>query len=361
MRVLHVINSMQGGGAENLLFEMLPRLKDNTDNIAAITLLEQWTKRHQYLEELGIDVKALGARTKYSIPVMRRLYNEFRKGQYDVIHSHLFPSQYFVALLPQDGKFFFTTEHNTYNRRRNHAFFKLTDKKVYSRYHKIICISKAAARSLQTWLPEIRHKTSVIYNGKDFERYTHIKTVKKDEKGFKDNVPLVISVASLTDQKNHVTLIRAVAELPDVQLLIVGNGPLRNQLQALSHSLGLDKRVHFLGYREDIPELLALADVFVMSSKWEGFGLAAVEAMAAGTPVIASDVPGLDEVVEHGKSGLLFPPQDTSGLAKNIRLLINDENERQKMVEGGKKRAHSFRIERTVLEYMDLYKSVIPS
>jgi len=107
VRVLHVINSLQGGGAENLLLEMLPRFKNYVAKVSVITLLDKWAEEHDYLASKGIDVIALEAKRKYSPAIIQNLYKEHRKGKYNIIHSHLFPSQYFVALLPQAGKFFF--------------------------------------------------------------------------------------------------------------------------------------------------------------------------------------------------------------------------------------------------------------
>jgi len=187
----------------------------------------------------------------------------------------------------------------------------------------------------------------------------HVQTLCKREKGFNEDTPLVISVASLSKQKDHVTLIKAIAHLQNVHLLIVGDGSLKTKLHEFSISLGLNNRVHFLGYRNDVPELLAAADVFVMSSHWEGFGLAVVEAMAAGVPVIASDVPGLSEVIEHGKSGLLFPARDEAKLAENIRLLLKDKHRRQQLINEGKKRAHYFTIDKTVSQYVGAYDKIL--
>jgi glycosyltransferase involved in cell wall biosynthesis len=128
-------------------------------------------------------------------------------------------------------------------------------------------------------------------------------------------------------------------------------------LEALAASLGIRERVHFLGRRADVPQLLKLADVYVHSSHWEGFGIAAVEAMAAGVPVIASDVPGLGQVV--GSAGLLFPAGDAECLAKHIRSLLDSEPLRRRLSQAGKERARSFSIEGSVEAYISLYESVL--
>ncbi|MGH9669124.1 MAG: glycosyltransferase, partial [Terriglobales bacterium] len=132
---------------------------------------------------------------------------------------------------------------------------------------------------------------------------------------------------------------------------------LRPSLEALAASLGIWERVHFLGRRADVPQLLKLADVYVHSSHWEGFGIAAVEAMAAGLPVIASDVPGLSQVV--GSAGLLFPRGDADCLAGHISSVLASESLRRQLSQAGRERARSFSIEQSVEAYINLYRSVV--
>jgi glycosyltransferase involved in cell wall biosynthesis len=139
-------------------------------------------------------------------------------------------------------------------------------------------------------------------------------------------VTTVVTVANLRSEKAHEVLLHAAAHLlprhRDLRYLIVGDGPRRAELKRLATSLGLDSRVTFMGHREDVPALLARADLFVLPSRSEAFPNGAMEAMAAGLPVIASRVGGLLDLIEDGRTGILVPPGDVAALAAAIEPLV---------------------------------------
>jgi len=145
----------------------------------------------------------------------------------------------------------------------------------------------------------------------------------------------------------------------DFIALFVGDGPLRGKLEGLVRELGLENRVRFLGSkdREEIPEILAITDIFVLPSLSEGLPTAVIEAMAAGCPVVATAVGGTAEVVADGETGLLVPPRDPDALAEGMKILLQSRATRRKMGEAGAKRAREyFSIERMVREYEALYR-----
>ena len=136
--------------------------------------------------------------------------------------------------------------------------------------------------------------------------------------------PLVLTPARLDEQKGHPVLLHAAAELLGVDFVLAGEGPERASLEALAAELGIAERVHFLGYRDDIPQLLAACDIFALPSLYEGSSLAVLEAMAARRPVVSSAIGGTDELIDDGVDGLLVAPGDAAGLASALRRLIND-------------------------------------
>jgi glycosyltransferase involved in cell wall biosynthesis len=138
---------------------------------------------------------------------------------------------------------------------------------------------------------------------------------------------------------------------------LVGDGFLRPQIEELARSIGVATRVSFLGRRQDVPRILKAADIYVHSTTFDGFGIAACEAMAAGLPVIASDVPGLAQVV--GGAGILFPVGDHVALAREIQGLLTSPDRRCEMSNASRKRAQCFSIEKTVDGYLTMYESVL--
>lgn len=150
--------------------------------------------------------------------------------------------------------------------------------------------------------------------------------------------PLVLTPARLDEQKGHPVLLRAAAELSGVDFVLAGEGPERAGLEALAGELGIAERVHFLGYRDDIPQLLAACDVFALPSLYEGSSLAVLEAMAAGRPVVSSAIGGTDELIDDGVDGLLVAPGDTAGLAGALRRLLDDAELRKSFAERARRR-----------------------
>jgi len=151
---------------------------------------------------------------------------------------------------------------------------------------------------------------------------------------------------------------RVRAALPGRPLVLhlVGDGPERPHITALAHSLGLDADVHCLGERVDLPDVLRDADLFLLPSQTESFGLAALEAMACGVPVIASAVGGLPEVVADGETGLLLPVGDVEGLAQAAVALLTDEPRRRRMSVAARRRAENlFRPGPAVERYLEVY------
>ena len=165
-------------------------------------------------------------------------------------------------------------------------------------------------------------------------------------------------IARFTKQKDHKTLIKAMSLLENNYILsLVGEGANLKKIKALAKELSLEKRVHFLGFRNDIAELYRNHDNFVLSSHWEGFGLVAVEAMASGLPVIASNVDGLRDVVKG--AGLLFEPKNEKELVKIITNVATDMQLKKKLITNGLSRAKKYDIKNLKNKTLSLYKNIL--
>jgi glycosyltransferase involved in cell wall biosynthesis len=148
---------------------------------------------------------------------------------------------------------------------------------------------------------------------------------------------------------------------PDAQLLIVGDGPQRAEVEGWITSLSLEASVHLLGLRRDVPQILGATDVFVLSSRgWEGLPLTVLEAMASGLPVVASDVGGTREAVAHQETGYLFAPGDVAALSSHVQRLASDPVLAQQMGQRGLARVKQlFTLERMATQTAYLYEQVL--
>ncbi|HIE45191.1 MAG TPA: glycosyltransferase family 1 protein [Flavobacteriaceae bacterium] len=199
----------------------------------------------------------------------------------------------------------------------------------------------------------LKNRGVIIYNGIPLKEFhSTIKPIKKD------NSIKLIMVASFRKQKNHKTLIKALSNLnSNYTLSLVGEGDNLENIKSLTKELNLEKRVHFLGFRNDIAELYRNHDIFVLSSHSEGFGLVAVEAMASGLPVIASNVDGLREVVDG--AGLLFEPKNEIELAKQIQKVATNNELKNRMINDGLVKAKNYDIKNLKNKTLKLYKNIL--
>jgi glycosyltransferase involved in cell wall biosynthesis len=164
-------------------------------------------------------------------------------------------------------------------------------------------------------------------------------------------------LAGFQKQKDQPTLIIAMQNLPeDVHLLLIGEGPLKEENERLAKKICVNNRVHFLGFRNDVERILKSVDIVVLSSNWEGFGLAAVEGMAAGKPVIASNVPGLKEIVEG--TGILFKKGNSEELAEIIYTLVMDKQRCSEISQKCLLKCECFSLNRMINHLIDLYNTL---
>ncbi|MDU1904877.1 MAG: glycosyltransferase [Dysgonomonas sp.] len=355
MRVLQVITNLGTGGAERLLADSVPIYINRGINMDILLLNGEKYPFYNQLREHKVRIYSLGLGSVYNPFLIFKIIPYLRK--YDIIHVHLFPTLYWVSIAKilsfSKVKLIFT-EHNTLNRRMGSSFWKIIDRVIYKTYSRVVSITDEVQLAIKNHLGRniVDLNFSVITNGIDLSKFISTTLVDKTEK------KVIIQVSSFRDQKDQPTLIKAMSLLPeDLELLLVGEGENKRKCEKLAKELDLTTRVHFLGIRTDIAELFRSSDIAILSSHYEGFGLSAVEAMASGKPLIASDVPGLSRVVEG--AGLLFSPGNDKDLANKINSLIKDEELYIKTAEACQKRAEEYDINIMVNKYIMLYKELM--
>lgn len=352
MKILHIITSLSTGGAEHLMVDLLPRLRDLGNSVELAVFNAKKTTFYYQLIQSGIKIYNFSeTESVYSFKHIVRLKKIMK--YFDVIHTHNTACQIFAAICKTSGNKLVTTEHSTSNRRRNYRLFKYLDKWMYSKYDKIICISEPSEDNLKKYIGN-NYPIITIHNGIDVSRFVNAKRIDLGLSGYK----IVTMVAGFRYEKDQPTLIRAMIHLPEeYHLLLVGDGEKRSEIESLITELGIKKRVHLLGLRNDVPQILKSSDVIVMSSHREGLSLSNVEGMSSGNPFVASDVEGLREVTEG--YGVLFPHGDDRELSNIILKLTTDDTYRDNIVKKCQERAMQYDISTMVENYDKVYKDLI--
>lgn len=355
MRILQIINSLETGGAERLALSLHGKylLRGHDSRILALA---------GEVPEAAVDgVYGLGSVTPYDPLMPSRLLDlsgDEDPAGFDVVHAHLFPCQLWTALMEEMAGLegvLVTTEHSTSNRRRGRHIWKPLEAWFYRCYDAVVCVSGAASQQLREWLPELAGSIEVIHNGIELEEFA-ISQRRRKRSG-----TTVLSVGRLTEAKNYIVALEAFALVkkslgPGLSYLIAGGGPLEGSLREHACRLGIGESVEFLGDVRDVASLMEESDLFFMPSSREGFGIAALEAMAAGLPVVASDLQGISEVVgSDGECGLLADPTSPEDLAAAMERLLCDTALVMEMRSAARKRAELFSLDRTADGYLDLF------
>ncbi len=357
MKILHVITSLSTGGAEKLVTEIVPRLRELGHEVDVCLFDGTETAFKRKLTQCGCKIYSLSNGGNVYNPLhIFRLWRLMR--HYDLVHTHNTAPQFFAAIAAKVlcSVVLVSTEHNTSNRRRDWRWYpRSVDRWMYRQYKHVICISDQAEENLRKYIyaNEKHDSITTIYNGVDIEAF-HSATVNKELRESTDRLVLVM-VAGFRYQKDQDTLIKAMALLPKdrFELWLVGDGERRNGLESLVKSLELTESVRFLGLRTDVANILKAADVVVMSSHFEGLSLSNIEGMAAGKPFVASDVDGLREVTDG--YGILFTHEDAEALAGVIKKLEEDKVYYREVAERCYQRARQFDIADMVRKYNAIY------
>jgi len=354
VNVYHVIPKPEGGGAERLVRELVKRLPDHGIHARGIYFYNP--KRVPLAEnEQCFDLPK--RESSLAIPALVRLFRSFDESGHHIVHTHLTHPLYYslVGGVGRHAHLFFT-EHNTFNRRRSSRIFRPIERAAYRLCKRVVCISDATDEALREWLrdPSVEPAIRVINNGSRLFSNAGFRSVPPEGLD-------LVSIGALRPQKGFEYGIDAVARVRDLvrRYRIVGEGPELEKLKRLRDSHGLQDKVEFLGWSDRIKELLQQAHVQLIPSRWEGFGLVAVEGMSTGIRVIASSVPGLKEIVGESSGGMLVEPHDPDAIASAIET-INHE-----LVQGLDRsgeaagRAGLFSIEQMVDNYASLYRDFV--
>lgn len=349
MRVLHIVSSLEIGGAQRLLSDLLPIQKQAGIHLCLLVLKTENNIFSKKIENAGIPVISLNTRNFRNPFLAIKVRHIIR--QYDIVHAHLVHALYIcsIAALGLRTKLVYT-EHSTSNNRREKLWLRPIEKYVYRRYKRIISISKQTQNALQDWLQSKDNRFEVINNGIDTNAFSVVKKTKIPKS--------LIMVSRFAASKDQETVIRAMRRLDkNITLRFVGDGDNLEHCKQVASECEVEDRIEFLGTRTDVAELIAESYVGIQSSNWEGFGLTAVEIMAAGLPIIVTDVDGLKQVVDG--AGILFRVGDEKNLSDIIKKIMSNSALYIKMAMNSRKKAAEYDINITAKKYVQLYKMVL--
>jgi glycosyltransferase involved in cell wall biosynthesis len=322
-----------------------------------------------YMESQGVECISCDCRHRGSYPLgLIRLTRFLQRERIDILHTHLFDPSIVglqAGVLARTPVRIMTRHYSDYHTRINKKWHVRLDGLCTRLSHGVIAVSGHTAEHLISVEKAPSEKVHTVFNGIDFDRVKlsapdareRIRREFSAEQSF-----LLVIIARLHPEKGHHYLFEALSEVQrqvdrPVRLLVAGQGPFEAAYREEIRALGCEGLVSFLGFRQDSPDLIAAADLVILPSLAEAFGLALTEALYLGTPVVASRVGGIPEIIDDGVDGLLVPPGDSAALADAIIGLLTDHPRRNKMIGAGRDRIlTTFRFQDMVRAYEAIYE-----
>lgn len=335
LRVLHVIDRIGNAGAETLLRTLAESLDSTRFELHVCGLRPRpGSVTLPALRELGVPILVLDQHSAYDVKALLGLASYIRRYQIDIVHTHLQAADIMGRMAGCiTRRPVVSTIHGGVNDLDDEPLRRRLLERWTARLwcRRLVVVSDSMREGVQRWHALPSSRVITIENGVDTERFRHgdeldREAVKRSLTG--GSGPLVTNVARLVPQKGQQHLIeaarRVVAMRPDAHFALVGEGSLLDDLREQTAAAQISSNVWFAGFRDDVPDILAATDVFVLSSVSEGMPVALLEAMAAGCATVATGVGGVTQVLQHGITGLIVPPADPEAMSTAILRCLND-------------------------------------
>lgn len=355
--ILYLTRTMDVGGTEKIIMQLCSNFKDEFDKIIVCSSGGVHVKE---LDKLGIrhyEISDIENRNINNIfKTFKQILNIIKNEEVNVVHTHHRMAAFYVSILRRFKKFIHIhTAHNTFTDKK-----KLT--KIALKDADIISVGENVKRNLIEYYKLKSDKVTVIYNGiESTENFEPVKILSElKDKGYF----LVGNIGRLTEQKGIEYFIEAAKLIGDknkkIKFIIVGNGELELELKNLVNNCNLEEQVIFLGYRNDIPNIIKQLDLIVLSSLWEGLPLVPIETFMQTKTIVATSVDGTPEIVENNKNGILVEAANSVEI-KNAILRIYSDNNFKILLEKNAYKTYKdkFDISNFVNNYRNYYKEII--
>lgn len=359
--IVYLINELDVGGAERALYQLAVGI-DRTTFLPRVVALHGRGEVGNWLKQKGVAVSYLELSSGYDLRALTHLRRLLVQSRAQILHSFLFEANFIgrIAARTAGVPVVVSSLRVAEKRKRDLWLDRLTIRLVDVE----TCVSEAVRKYAieRAGIPPAKLVT--IHNGIDFSRFIGDRKAARTKLELSEDAPVVLSVGRLHEQKGFAYLVHAakhvVRKFPSLQLLIAGIGPLEKELRQLIQQLELEKNVHLLGFRDDIPDLVQAADLFVLPSLWEGLANVILEALAAGKPVVATDVEGTSEVIRDGHSGILVPPANSQALADATITVLSNQRLAKLMGKRGQQLVkQNFTLARMVQQHEKLYLDLL--
>ena len=360
MNILHVSTPTSWRGGEQQVAYLAIALK--ALGIAQTVLCPENSILAARMKAADIQVQTFPSRGVLDIKQAKRIASLCKEEKMDIVHCHdshahsaaviaaTFFNNMFTPIIvsrrvdfPVSGNFLSKWKYN-------HPAIK-----------RILCVSEMIKTITAPALKD-SSKLAVVYSGIDLSRYDGSENDRKliSELNLLTNTILVGNISALADHKDYPTFLATAAavcsERNDIHFIIAGKGPEEQKIKAILKDLNLGNKVHLIGFREDVVQVMQSLDVFLITSATEGLGTIILDAFAAGVPVVATRAGGIPEMVEDGMTGLLANTGDVNELKKAVLRILNDPSLKMKLVENAKARVQDFSYQATAQRTLEIYK-----
>ena len=368
LRVVHVVLSLDVGGLERNVINQVREGQALGQEVSVVCVTQPGTLASQ-VESLGGRLFCLDKRPGITLDTISRIRNLFRAMKPDIVHTHQIGTLFYagpaVASLGRVRTRVVHTEHGRepYNRSARRRWLGRLAGLFVERF---FCLTHDMAAEIIHHRIVPRSKVRVIDNGIDIDRFRERgdPAALRRSLGIPADSPVIGSVGRLVDVKRHDVLIRAFADLrravPDAYLVVVGGGPLENELLALAHRLDVDTCVHLVGHQPEAWKFLYIMNCFALTSRSEGMPQAVLEAAIAGLPIVATRVGGLPELIDDGHTGILIEPNDPEVLTRALLTVLRDPEAAREMGLAALQRVESrFHVRRMAQVYHRHFLEII--
>ena len=371
INILYVVDNLTFGGGERGFTQLSNALDKGRYNI--FIACSPGGELENRIRDIDVQIKFMDFRKRINSRIFIELIRIIKQENIHIVHSVGSRADFYARLAAKiagapiiiSTLAMFVEGFDTDPLRK--ALYVILDRFSERFVDTFIVVSEALKHTLHTRHHIDKRKITRIYNGVELDLYSpHTKYSEsiRNEFAIQDSTPLVGTIGRCVYQKGFEYFLLAASiilrKYPDVKFILVGDGPLRTQLENMAQRLGIANSIIFTGFRNNIPKILAEMDIFVLSSVLEGLPRVVIEAMAAGKPIVATDIEGAREELNHGQEGIIVPSRNPTALAQGIiELLINRDKAKEMGLRARKKAQRLFDLKETVENIDSLYQRLI--